>query len=49
MKIVYKFRRSRLEVLHKKISVLKISGRFHEKTVVGSCFNKIARSLTALK
>ena len=32
MRNVYKFRSSRLEVLHKKISILKILESFHENT-----------------
>ena len=40
MRIVYKFRSSCLEVLHKKMSVLKI--------LVVSCFDKTARPVTVL-
>ena len=49
MSIVYKFRYSCLEVLHKKYLIWKFLESFHENTRRGSCFNKIARHVTVLK
>ena len=52
MRIVYKFRSSRLEVLHKKylMKTLKVLLKVFMKTpVVESYFNKIARPVTVLE
>ena len=46
MRVVYQFRSSRLDVLHKKLKFWKV---FTETPVVGSCFNKIARDVAVLK
>ena len=46
MKIVYELRRSRLEVLHKKVAVLKILESFLESNRGGVL---LARPVTVLK
>ena len=48
-RIVYNFRSSRLEVLHKKYMFWKFWKVVTKTPVVGSCFNKIARPATVLK
>ena len=44
MRIIYKFRSSRLELLHEKVLFLKFWKVFSKTAMVGSCFNNIAKS-----
>ena len=46
MKIVYEFKRSRPELLHKKVPVLKTLESFHESNRGGAL---LARPVTVLK
>ena len=49
MRIAFKLRSSRLEVLHKEYLVCKFWKVFTKALMVRSSFNKIARPVTALK
>ena len=49
MRIVYRFRSSRLEVLHKKYLFWRFWKAFTKTPEEGSCYNKIARPATILK
>ena len=49
MRIVYKFRSSRLEALHEKYLRGKFWKSFTKTHVVESCFSKIAKLVTILK